>query len=856
MDSIVQTTVKHGLCIGCGVCAAICPTGALCVKSNSLQENLPEIDKKACTNCGLCASVCANSVEKRKTRLGSLKAAEDPEACGLQEARYALAWDTDNAKRKKSSSGGVVTALLSHMLSSGEAAGVVHGRALYNECGKPHFEAVLSTSVAELDATRSSFYAPLNFQSVLEELAEKPAGTFVCVGTPCVIATMKAAFAKSAKLKKHTMVSIALICSHNVNGQFSDFLAASMGVPDKAEYRINMRAKDDEMQDSNFFRILAETKDGRQFKQDRFESHFTRYWRAYAFAMKSCIQCMDFWGDEADLSVKDAWGKWSSDNKLGKSILVIRTAGMEALLENLPGLHKEPLSFRDVRYSQKATTDFKLKQAVVKHEKPLWAKENRDNQTFFYSFNAWYAKRVYKACGLKVLDASYLLGGRIRAGLSALQKFLVVRSAKRKNILILGGYGRGNTGDEAQLAAALQNVRTRFPDYTPTVLTPNPEYTYFHHQCMVSLAPRVAFYDTDINDLYMLRTRFSRVRFLMRSAWIYCNALLDKIGLPVLLSPKRARMLHELRTSAIVYYSGGGYLTAPTLSRLWDACVFILLAKLYRVPVVLSGQTMGIFQTRFNKWFARKAFSYASAITVRDPDASPRDLEEIGVKAEVMFDDALFCDKETSTQLVDAYLKNAGIDPEKKYTCLHLHYWGADTEEARGKILEKISTLCFSLCKKEKRQILLIPMVDSDMGALLNFYGIFGKNFPLHVFRYNFDYRIIRAVIARSEMCITMKHHPIIFAMGEAVPVISLNYMPYYHHKNTGALAIFGQERFSVPLDEDAYLYAFNKSLKDIEENGEAIRNELQELLPQLKVRQDKFYEAMRAALQDAGGPR
>ncbi len=44
-------------CIGCGICAKNCPTGAV-----SLENNLAHIDQDKCTGCGICAEKCPKKV--------------------------------------------------------------------------------------------------------------------------------------------------------------------------------------------------------------------------------------------------------------------------------------------------------------------------------------------------------------------------------------------------------------------------------------------------------------------------------------------------------------------------------------------------------------------------------------------------------------------------------------------------------------------------------------------------------------------------------------------------------------------------------------------------------------------------
>ena len=96
-----------------------------------------------------------------------------------------------------------------------------------------------------------------------------------------------------------------------------------------------------------------------------------------------------------------------------------------------------------------------------------------------------------------------------------------------KYILILGGYGYGNTGDEAQLNESIKLMNNNFKDYKIIVLTPNPEYTEKVHNCNVDLAPREAFFNSKSPDtIYWIKNKKEEKLMIKKMRNIYILALL------------------------------------------------------------------------------------------------------------------------------------------------------------------------------------------------------------------------------------------------------------------------------------------------------------------------------------------
>ena len=127
------------------------------------------------------------------------------------------------------------------------------------------------------------------------------------------------------------------------------------------------------------------------------------------------------------------------------------------------------------------------------------------------------------------------------------KKFNEIKSNRKKRlnqnkILIVGGYGYGNTGDEAQLNVVIERLNRLFQKYNIKVLTPNQKYTInVHNYTNVDEAPRIAFFKSGESLLYnvehydkdksIIKNTYNwllKVLFIFKSYWILFNAFLVK----------------------------------------------------------------------------------------------------------------------------------------------------------------------------------------------------------------------------------------------------------------------------------------------------------------------------------------
>ena len=875
--TVIDSTVSKGYCSGCGICQSVCPTGALRIKYSNEKKYVPEIDEKLCKNCSACEKYCPNSCYEKGNQLGLLSKAQDPISFGIDHAcGYYRCKSRNKDAVMRSASGGFVTEFAAELLRQGVIDCVLHGERIYSHTGEEHFQSCISWNSSDLDNRRSSIYGPLSFASALSELHGKSL-KILAIGVPCAINGLKKLFQTEPVYSKNQLYTIALVCSHNVTGQFTDFLADYYGISVQDRYFVNLRGKNHNMKDHNEFRLHYKKSDGiKIIDEDR--KVFNVLWRNYYFAMHACNYCMDLWGANADISVKDCWDTEGRNDQYGSNLVIFRNREFLSLFEKMQSLEIETIPFERVRVCEYPAAVYKqkdilkridIKTGILSDRKPTefalrsietckaFAEGNKadilaqvedgikDNEP---TFTAKVKTAIVLLAQKMHLSKLYFT---VKPTINVIKNIFHYKKANYNKIIMLGGFDGENAGDEAQIDSTVKIMLQRYPGYIIKVLSHVPYNTWKnHYHCVVGPNPRMYIWDMDeVPYLYCssLRNKVDRFRFLAKGYWACLNAYFVRANLPTLfLNAKRATILQDIKTSDLLYISGGGTMTGDTLSRCWDNVFCMKIAKILHVPFVMSGQNSGNWDSKFTEHFVRNILNQANAVTLRDAYAI-ENLKKIGVNRDcifTMFDDALFCEKKDVTNLLDRY------SIKGNYIVLNIHYWGCEDDlKAQNDLLQKIIKICdyIHLCTDSK--ILLLPFSSTDAQPIEDFVGLYAKDY-IQAIRFSYySFREIRGLISGAQYCITMKHHPIIFALGEKIPTISIAYKPYYVYKNTGALKIFGLEKYSIDLDDEQYLEKFKPLFNDLFNHREQISNYIGQKLEEIKPRREKLFQIIDALL-------
>ncbi len=311
-------------CCGCGACGQICPKGCIRLEPDAEGFLYPSFDAEACVGCGLCERVCPMLHPERV------------EDAPVREARGLV--HRDREVHRRSSSGGVFTALAEQVLSQG---GCVYGAAF-----SPDFRRVAHVRIEraeELPRLRGSKYLQSEIggcyaAAKADLLAGRPV---LFTGTPCQIAGLKGFLGKPFE----GLVCVDLFCHGTPSPLLWERYLRHVedGLGGKAA-SVDFRHKESGAQSPV---PAGEARYYRGRKQDPYLKMFL----TDLCLRESCYRCsVKEGGFVSDLSLGDFWGVErvapELDDPLGVSLVLVHTEKGRALLDAvLPVLDGAPVDF-------------------------------------------------------------------------------------------------------------------------------------------------------------------------------------------------------------------------------------------------------------------------------------------------------------------------------------------------------------------------------------------------------------------------------------------------------------------------------------------------------------------------------
>jgi coenzyme F420 hydrogenase subunit beta len=288
--NLIQEVQKPGLCHRCGGCVTFCSAvnyGALELDPDG-KPRYGEIEK--CIECGLCHAICPEIDElEQETRE---KAGWVAPIGRVMETTVARA--SDPAVRIKATDGGVVTALLLHLLERGRIDGAI----VTKQVGRFQRRPALATTSEEIRDAAGFFFDTSHgmkslgdqylLYSSIEEfdpMIKKGLRRVAMVGTPCQIKSVRRMQTLGLVPSDAIQICLGLFCSGNFTfGEAErNRLAESGGFSWEDVHKVNI--KDD-------FMIHLKSGDVKSISMDEL-----LFMRRYA-----CRFCPDYSAEFADIS--------------------------------------------------------------------------------------------------------------------------------------------------------------------------------------------------------------------------------------------------------------------------------------------------------------------------------------------------------------------------------------------------------------------------------------------------------------------------------------------------------------------------------------------------------------------------
>lgn len=331
----VKEVIENDLCNYCATCTAICSTQALTLGFN---ENGYEIDlnNDVCVNCGLCLEVCSGKQINNYFK----KNEQSKENYYIGEYLSLYSGYSNNFNiRYSGASGGVLTELISYLLANNIVDQVILTKFDSEDPLKP---VVFPTNnVEEVMEAQGSKYSPVPLCEILKNLDFSK--KYIVVALPCHLQGI-ANYCALKKIDTSNIIKLGLFCSRTNHLKATKKLLQlnKVNIPDiqSIKYRGNGHPG----------RFQIDLKNGKKkyichLDRTYWSNLFKKYYMNYR-----CWLCPDKTAFYSDISFADDWLVPFHEDKLGCSLVVVRTDTGQNIINRLIEDKKITLNPKDEHY--------------------------------------------------------------------------------------------------------------------------------------------------------------------------------------------------------------------------------------------------------------------------------------------------------------------------------------------------------------------------------------------------------------------------------------------------------------------------------------------------------------------------
>jgi len=362
--------------------------------------------------------------------------------------------------------------------------------------------------------------------------------------------------------------------------------------------------------------------------------------------------------------------------------------------------------------------------------------------------------------------------------------------------------GWENIGDQAMFANAIRNLRAKFPNAEITVLTDKKDNTYNCQKVQYEsflydyLQPKSKILK---GMIYFLRLRkVEELSYVLKTIWIIINARLRK---HIFLNGKGRNIIELLKSSDFIYLGGGGYLNDLWPHMLYQVVTLSYFGRLFRKPIIMSGQGIGPVRNKWHRWLIRKALNKVHILTFREENSQKYALS-LGIEKplmETVGDDALTLPSEPNEKI--KYLIEKTSRPILGVQFRNSNY----IRRLENEKFKNLASLLDSLIRDFDLQVLFIPMSYSknadDANSALKIHSYMINKDRSTLLSDNSGPMEIKYAISRVDYFLGTSYHALLFALSQGVPALGLYSGEYYSLKIKGLFDFFDLKDFVTNLE-------------------------------------------------------
>jgi polysaccharide pyruvyl transferase WcaK-like protein len=408
-----------------------------------------------------------------------------------------------------------------------------------------------------------------------------------------------------------------------------------------------------------------------------------------------------------------------------------------------------------------------------------------------------------------------------------------------RKVVLIGGFGHKDIGDEAMPQAVLFNLRKSINNLDIVMLSPNPNYTTSYHgersikdiNSYLNRKPLVYSLLTSRKRLGIIAKFFSNILTTDALKVLYFEYFLcavkaySRFGTFVLPITKDAKEItKEIASADLLFNNGGGNINSLLYGELIKQCLTINIASILNVPVIVSGQTMGPYEKSIHKKITRKAINKVRLITFRDKNISKNRLLEIGVSKPEMLDtadDAVTLPTLSPEKVEELIIENDGqkwhnIEADL-VVALNLNgYLLAMNKKSHEDYEHEVSLLsdvANRLIEEFNAKVFLVPTdyidVSDDRPLLRKIHNRIHKKNRSIVIETEYDAIQYKGLVSSADIAIGSRYHFIVFATSSGVPCIGTANGIYQKTKLKGVHDLYSIPKFFI--SEDMVDLSFDK---------------------------------------------